>query len=574
MKRTLTRAFLFMSGAAMLLLAACSKTPEQGKHIPKTAALVVGINSKQIQQKLVTEGLTVDKLFESLQQKDTSSAMGKALKDAENSGVDLQGDVYVAMVPGENSKAYFAAYASLKDESKFEAFIKEKTQKEVTAGTDFKYVADGTGKGIIGFDKNMIIGVFGFDPNASHYGGGNEGLDEKSAVDIVNSLFHMKADESIAGVESFKEVHKEKGDAIFWMSSEQIYAFNPGTPSGMAALMTTNVKKLTAGSYQTAAVHFENGKIKVNSLSYTGEEMQAIMKKYPMEKVDIDMLEKYPSEDIFGFMLVNFDLRMLGDIIKLVGMDGLANVGLAEAGITLDDILKAFKGEIALIGSDFSVKSQPSEWDPAYSTTKPELKWAFNMKVGDKAAFEKVMNSPMVGQMFTKQGNEYVPNQPLGPVALSVNDQRILAASDAELLSAYDAGKGKASVESGVLSKVKGSVMGVYLDVEKLVSNIPAEEMKLPDSVLNDLKGLLKDVTVVSEPASGKTQKSVLELNFKNENQNTLVQITNFTTRMYNYYLARKAEDRAKWGEVITDSAVMTAPPPPIAEGEEVVTGE
>ena len=98
--------------------------------------------------------------------------------------------------------------------------------------------------------------------------------------------------------------------------------------------------------------------------------------------------------------------------------------------------------------------------------------------------------------------------------------------------------------------------MSMYLNVEKLVNNIPAEEMKLPDSVLNDLKGLLKDFTVVSEPASGKTQKSVLELNFKNENQNTLVQITNFTTKMYNYYLAKKAEDNAMWGGVITDSAM------------------
>src|SRR5690606_37927964 len=119
--------------------------------------------------------------------------------------------------------------------------------------------------------------------------------------------------------------------------------------------------KLTAGSFQTAAVHFENGKIRVNSLSYAGKEMQDIMKKYPMEKVNISMLENYPSEDIFGFALLNFDLRMIGDIIKLVGMDGLANVGLAEAGLTLDDILQAFKGELALIGSDFSVKSQPSE---------------------------------------------------------------------------------------------------------------------------------------------------------------------------------------------------------------------
>jgi hypothetical protein len=548
-----------MTGAAMLLLAACSKTPEQGKHIPKSAALVLGINSKQIQQKLVTEGITVEKLFESLQQKDTSNSLTKAMKEAENSGVDLQGDVYVAMVPGENGPSYVAAYASLKDAAKFEAFIKEKSKKEVKAGTDFKYVAEEQGNGVVGFDKNMAIAIFGFNPNDARFGGSNAGatgLDEKNSVAILNTLFHMKADESIAGVESFKEVHKEKADAIFWMSSEQIYAFNPATPTGMGALVTTNMKKLTAGSFQTAAVHFENGKIRVNSLSYAGKEMQDIMKKYPMEKVNISMLETYPSEDIFGFALMNFDLRMLGDIIKLVGMDGLANVGLAEAGLTLDDILKAFKGEIALIGSDFSVKSVASEWDSTYKTTKPDLKWAFNMKVGDKAAFEKVMNSPMVGQMFTKQGEEYVPNQPLGPVAVSINSNRILAASDATLLSSYDGGKGKANVESGVLSKAKGSVMSMYLNVEKLVNNIPAEEMKLPDSVLNDLKGLLKDFTVVSEPASGKTQKSVLELNFKNENQNTLVQITNFTTKMYNYYLAKKAEDNAMWGGVITDSAM------------------
>ena len=86
------------------------------------------------------------------------------------------------------------------------------------------------------------------------------------------------------------------------------------------------------------------------------------------------------------------------------------------------------------------------------------------------------------------------------------------------------------------------------------MNNIPAEEMKLPDSVLNDLKGLLKDFTVVSEPASGKTQKSVMELNFKNENQNTLVQITNFTTKMYNYYMAKKAEEDAMWDGAVVDS--------------------
>lgn len=564
MKRTTTRALLMISGAAVLLLTACSKAPEGGKHIPKTAALVFGINSKQIQDKLVTEGLSVDKIFEAVQDKDTTNEMAKALKEAQNSGVDLKGDVYFALVPGEKGKSYATAVAKLEDAAKFETFLKEKSKKEVKAGTDFKYIIDKDG--MVGFNKETIIGVFSVNPNkfdqmgedgAATAATGPE-ADEKGWVEVLNGLFHLKADESVGTIESFKEVQKEKGDVSFWMSSEQIYAFNPGTPSGMAALVTTNVKKLTAGSFQTAAVHFENGKIKINSLNYSGKEIQDIMKKYPMEKVNISALENYPSENVLGFALMNFDLRMLGDIIKLMGMDGFANMGLAETGLTLDDILKAFTGEIALVASDFSVVSKPSEWDTSYKVTKPDVKWVFNMKVGDKAAFEKVMNTPIVGQMFTKQGEEYVPNQPLGVVAVSVNNKRILAASDQGLLTSYADGKSKVKLDEGVLSKAKGNVLSMYLSVEKLVNNIPAEDMKVPDSVLNDIKGLLKDFTVSTEPSSGNSQRSIMELNFKNENQNTLVQIVNFSKKMFAYYSAHKKEEEAAWAEptTVTDSAI------------------
>lgn len=570
MKRMISRALLLLSGIAVLLLSACSKTPEQGKHIPKTAALVLGINSKQIQEKLVTEGLSVDKLFEAVQQKDTSNEMAKAFREAENSGVDLQGDVYVAMIPGDKGSGYVMAVAKLKDAAKFEAFLKEKSKKEIQAGKDFKYMEDK--EAVIGFNKETIIGVFSFNPGKMG-GFDNDAFDmgadsiapkapeKANNVEILGNLFELKGDESVATIESFKDIQKEKGDVLFWMSSEQIYAFNPGTPSGMAALVTTNVKKLTAGSFQTAALHFENGKIKVNSTSYAGNEMKEIMKKYPMEKVNMAMLETYPSDNVFGFMLVNFDLRMLGDILKLVGMDGFANMGLAEAGITMEDILKAFKGELALVGSDFSVTSTPSEWDSTHKITKPQVKWVFNLKVGDKAAFEKIMSSPRIAPMFTKQGNEYVPAEGLaGPVAVSINNERILISSDAELMQAYAAGKGKVKLDEGVESKVKGNVMSVYLSVEKLVNNMPAEEMKVPDSVLNDIKGLLKDLTVATEPFDGNAQKSVMELNFKNEGQNTLVQLTNFTKKMYEYYLSKKKTDEAGWGgDAMADDTTAAA---------------
>ncbi|MBO9152803.1 DUF4836 family protein [Chitinophaga sp. GCM10012297] len=567
MKRMISRTLLVLSGAAVLLLSACSKTPEQGKHIPKNAAMVLGVNSEQIQEKLVKDGLTVDKLFDAVQSQDTSSSLAKAMKDAENSGVDMKGDVFIAMVPGEaGAKGYVAAYAKLKDAAKFEAFIKEKSKKEVKAGTDFKYVEDKNA--IVGFSNETIIGVFAFDPTdfERHNPYAMDDFGDSAAAapapaktanntETLNKLFHLKKDESIATVESFKEVQKEKGDAFFWMSSEQVYAFNPGTPSGMAALMTGNIKKLTEGAYTAAAIHFENGKIKVNSKSYAGKEMQDIMKKYPMEKVNMDMIENYPSGNVFGFAIMNFDLRMLGDILKLLGMDGFANMGLAEAQLTLDDILKAFKGELAIVGSDFSATS---------AAQKPDIKFVFNMKVGDKAAFEKVMSSKMVAPMFTKVGENYVPQQPLGEIALSINDKRILVASDEALLTTYDAGKSKAKLDDVAVNAAKGSVFSVYLDIEKIVNNMPEESLKeLPDSISNDIKGLLKNLTVSTEPFSGNTQKSVLELNFKNESQNTLAQMVNFTKKMWGYYEANKFDSRSQQAtdstvdaNVIVDSAV------------------
>lgn len=566
MKRMISRTLLVLSGAAVLLLSACSKTPEQGRHIPKNAAMVLGFNSAQIQDKLVKEGLTVDKLFDAVQTKDTSSSIAKAMKDAENSGVDLKGDVFISMVPGEaGGKGYVAAYAKLKDAAKFEAFIKEKSKKDVKAGTDFKYVEDNNA--MVGFNNEIIIGVFAIDPEGFARHGAMADFDPADTaaapaktgnnLETLNKLFHLEKDASIGNVESFKNVQKEKGDIFFWMSSEQIYNFNPTTPSGMAALMTGNIKKLTEGAFTTAAGHFENGKIRVNSTSYVGKELQAIMKKYPMEKVNMSMIENYPSENILGFAVMNFDLRMLGDILKLLGMDGFANMGLAEAQITLDDILKAFKGEIAIVASDFSMSG---------SSVEPHIKYVFNMKVGDKAAFEKVMSSKFVAPMFSKQGDQYVPQQPMGDVAISINDKRVLAASDQALLAEYEAGKSKAKLEDVAVDAAKGSVFSMYLDVEKMMNNMPQDKMSgVPDSIVNMAKGLVKNLTVSTQPSSGNTQKSVMEVNFMNENQNSLAQLANFTRTMWNYFESKKAEDADRWP--ITDSAVATmdssVPPPP-----------
>ncbi|WP_341842022.1 DUF4836 family protein [Chitinophaga caseinilytica] len=555
MKRSIQKALLFMTGAALILLASCSKAPESGKHIPKNAAIVFGFKSKQIQDKLAKDGLTIDKIFETLQQSDTSNNYAKALADAKNSGIDLQGDVFFAMVPGEASgNMSMIVVADVSDAAKLEAFVKEKSKKEVKAGKDFKYVEDNNS--VVGFTAKTMIGIATIDQGSRYFDSEDTAKPvAASGTALLEKLFTLKADESVATIASFKDISKEKGDILFWMSSEALYNMNGANASGMGALMASNMKKITEGAFTTGSANFEAGKIDFDAWSYTSKELAAIIKKYPVEKINVAAIEQYPSDNIFGYAAINFDLRIIGELLKLMGMDGFANMGLSEARITLDDLLLAFKGEMTLVGSDFAAVPKPTEWDS--TATKPEAKWIFSLKVGDKAAFEKVMASPMIAQSLTKQSDEYVPNMPLGEVSLSINSKRVLAASDAELLKSYDEGKGKAKLDGDALDNAKGSYGAFYVDVEKIMNAIPSKQMELPDSISTDLKSLLKSISAKSEQFSGDKSHSSGVVLFKDQSKNALSQLFNFTNKVYNWTNAKRKADEAQWGEPAADAVTV-----------------
>jgi hypothetical protein len=324
-------------------------------------------------------------------------------------------------------------------------------------------------------------------------------------------------------------------------------------------MMPANLKTLLAGCFYTGAVNFEKGKVLVDGVSYIGKDLAAIYKKYGNMEADLEMLEKYPSQNITGFIVYGFDFRMIGDIVKSTGLDGIANMGLQSSGLTLDDILNAFKGQLVFVASDFEVKKKPSLYIEGDSTTSPESKWVFAMKVGDKAAFDKVMSSPMLKGFFTKQGNGYVLTQDMpGMPAISITDKLVTSASDSALLQNYLAGKGKAGgLDNDFVGKIKGNPMGAYVNFEKIVNNIPDEEIPQEGRALaGKFKGLLKDMTAVSNSFDGKTQHSEIVLNFKNETENSLVQLVNLGTEAAKYLEEKKKADAARaMSEMAADSA-------------------
>jgi hypothetical protein len=564
---------LLTAVTAAVVFSACSKLPEQSKYIPKTAGVVLNINSKEISKKLITNGITMDKLFTAVQEKDTASAAMKAWKDAENSGIDLQSNFFVSVVFNSSQQSYVSMTGGLKDATKFEAYLK-KTIANYSLKTkkDFQYVWEEDQKAVIGWNKETVIYVRGVDADklkssmpgaaAPAYPDSDSeeaavaadsaavaparavtlaaSAEEDTWVAETDHLFHLKKDETAGTIDAFKDLLKGDADISVYVNPEPIY-------STQATMIPANLKAIISGTYYTGAVNFEKGKIVLEGSSYVGKELAAIYKKYDAQEADLSMLEKYPSSNITGFMVYGFDFRMLGDIIKSTGLDGIANMTLHSSGLTLDDILNAFKGQMVFVASDFAITKKPNPYFPEDSITKTDAKWVFAMKVGDKTAFNKVMASPMLQGMFTKQGDRYVMAQQgmPGMPAVSITDQLVTLASDNAVLTAYLEGKSKAGgLDNSFVSKIKGNPLGGYINLEKVSNTIPEEDVPEDGKELaGQVKNLLKDATVLSEKFDGKVQHSQMVLNFKNENENSLVQLVNLGTNVAKYMQDKKKRD-------------------------------
>ncbi|QHS61740.1 DUF4836 family protein [Chitinophaga agri] len=565
MTRMFSKALLAASAIA-ILLSSCSKVPEQSKYIPKTASIVLSVNSKEISKKLITNGITMDKLFAAVQEKDTLSEAQKFWKDIENSGLDLQANSFVSVVYGK-TQSYVTLTGGLKDAAKFEDYLKKNVNNfSLQTKSDFKYIVEEKSEGLIAWNKETVIYLKGIEgdamqkampvpqglpaPDAPESEEGTTAqpaalvtTDASSEVWVAEAdhLFHLKKEETAGSIDAFSDLLKNNADLSLYVNPEPIY-------SAQAAMMPANLKTLLAGCYYTGAVNFDKGKVVVDGTSYAGKDLAAIYKKYGNMEADLDMLEKYPSKNITGFLVYGFDFRMIGDIVKSTGLDGIANMGLQSSGLTLDDILNAFKGQLVFVASDFEMKKKLSLYT-GDSTAAPESKWLFAMKVGDKAAFDKVMKSPMLQGFFTKQGDKYVMTREMpGMPALSITDKLVASASDSVLLQSYLAGNGKAEgLDNGFVSKIKGNPMGAYVNFEKIVNTIPDSEIPEDGRPLaGKFKNLLKDMTAVSKSFDGKTQKSEIVLNFKDENTNSLVQLVNLGTEAAKYLEESKKKDAAR----------------------------
>ncbi len=537
--------------AAILIFASCSKSSnKQGVYIPKDAAVVVHLNGESLNAKLPWEEIKKSELFkEASADSNVSAYLKTALDNPENTGIDIKNDLII-FIKKDSLGGYVSIVGTLKDAAKFKQFATETSKGGTPSEKDgISYVAKD--KVTTSWNKDKFIVVI----DAPEM---NE-MDRHSRFDDFDSvpkpvtyrdgtiaaaqLYNLKEDASLAKDEKFSELMNTKGDVHFWLNGE---AFNKGS-SALASLSMMNISKLTEGAITTATASFENGQIVADIKSYSGKEMTALWKKYSGSSISSDMARKVPSKDVAAFFAMNFKPEGIREFLKLAGLEGFANMGAGYVGFTVDDFIKANKGDILFVVSDLKRDSAKGK----------DASFLFATSIGDKAAFAKLIEAGK------KAGGESGMGGLDNKISYNSNDNYFAIGNNKDAVDKYITGPG---TSPDYLSKISGSPVGTYVNFQYIFG---AMKDDVKDSIENEIfvasAKMWDNAIAKGGDFSDGGLKQHIEINLLDKGTNSLKQLNDYLGKIAVLNKLQKEKQRRQWESWDNDATADTTMAPVIS---------
>ena len=241
-------------------------------------------------------------------------------------------------------------------------------------------------------------------------------------------------------------------------------------------------------------------------------------------------------------MLVSFNPELFNGLLKELEVGALVDGFLSGQGLTSADIFKALKGEINVIVSDFTIASKEVSY-PGYdgkpftsTQTLPTAKLIFSASIGNKIAFDKIMEKAVQTGFVEKTSTGYRSGAAMAAtnLFLMADDKNLIIASDSATYAAYTSGTGKATIDADVLSKLKGKSTATFVDIASLLTGaIAGVKDETGIKVMTATKNTFKNAIVTSDNFSGSSLSSYFEVNMSNTKQNSLVSTLNLISEIY-----------------------------------------
>lgn len=551
--------------AFVVMLSSCSKTNTQGKLVPKDAAFVLHINGQSLSAKLPWEEIKKNELFKKMYADSTVPAFIKtALDNPDNSGIDIKNDL-VFFAERDSTGAYMALEGTVKDAEKFRTFNLDASKGGSESEKDgIKMISHAPGS--VGWNKDKFVYVFDAPEMNQHnsysFADDTTGVKPKprDLSATCSSIFSLKEDNSLGSDEKFTALMKKTGDVHLYANTEQLYK------EGMSGAMSMmKLDKFYEGNIMTATANFENGKINVEYKTYLGKDMSAIFKKYSGGSIDETMLKNIPSKDVALAFALHFKPEGIKALIELSGMEGLINIGLMTVGFSVDDFIKANKGDILVALTDLKASHDTSITHPDGSverrgeTFHVQPDFLFSASIGDKDAFNQLIKA---GKKMSKQG---MMSSDSSDIAFNTNDKYFAIGSSKALVDKYLAGNSNSNAD--YISHLSGNPLGAYINLQYILKAMQAEAGK--DSIEKIVhEASLKvwdNVYIKGGDYDDGGISYTIEINMMDKSTNSLQQLNQYLGLVGKLMEERKKTEQAdtKRMDEIFDNKKMTVPPPP-----------
>lgn len=561
MKKIMKTIVPVLAVAALVLFSCKKKGGHSGLLIHKDAIFAVHINGASLSGKLSWEEIRQTKWFERLNEEADDSLASQLLANPESSGIDIKSDMVMYARKAGKRNVYFTALFKLKDSKAFGEFVNKMLASQKNEGPvpelktegDYSWLLAGDQMAAL-WNKSQLAVVGASD--SPDFGSPGEDEDFKSFRDqqagaVTSDSLKKYAKEAIElspknnldGDSRFAAVLKDPGDMHIWVNQEMA---GNSIPREMSLMINTDM--LVKGNAGGFTLNFENGQIKAKSRNYFSKELTKLLKKYKSENVDEALLNRIPSQNVIGALALNYKPELIKDFVKSSGVEGLLNLVMAKAGLSVDEFVKANKGDVLLAATDLSMKV-----DSLSEEQEPDVKFTFATSVGDQKSFENFMAAL---QRETKNGSP----EEMKEIMYKLDKNWFVAGNSQEHVDKFMAGTGSSFPYA---AQMKGHPMAGFIDFQKI---FPVAIKEVKDSsalkILNEAVKTWQDAVATGGEWDGDGMISNASINLVDKNTNSLKQLNRFM----DFAAVVAMEERSKNFGHVEGAENMRFTPPVILE--------
>ncbi len=524
------KVLLFSSLFLAFLFSSCNRGGKTGLLVPKDAGLVIQVDISSLSSKLSWQEIKETAWFGEAQKQIKDSFALKLLNDPSNSGIDTEGSLVFFLKKSGNS-GYAAIQGKLKDAEKFSLMVKNIDKESITIEKDgnFSFAKNAKSEDAVLYFTDKIF-VFTADASEMYKSMSRGQAVNKFGMDslkyFAKTTLSLKGSDLLDSDKRFADLIADKADMHYWMNTGNLYG---GMMGGLFNMM--KLSALLEDNISTGKMNFENGKIVAETKQLYNKEISALLKKYSGKEVGDELLSRLPEGDVLAAFGMNFNPELLKEILKLIGVDGIVNGALGQAGLNIDDFIKSSKGDMAFALTNFAMKESPATvtlddgQEIAYQKEKPDFKFVFGASVNDKTAFQKIVNA---ADSFFKDKDKAVADSSNG-FKTKQQDQWFALGSSQEEIDAFLKG-GKKPAYAGIF---KGHNFGGFVDLQKIIQLASANSKDSASKKMSQISGSFWKNIVVSGDLKNGEANSRFEINLMDGSSNSLKQLNKYMDQMY-----------------------------------------